>query len=78
LNRLAADTLSRRIGRDEIGKTFFQVEQLVIERVVFAVGNDRPVLNIIGAVMPSDLVGQFGVPFLGFDVRHAESLTSRR
>ena len=72
----AADALRGRFGRDEFGKLFLQFLQLLEKLVVFAVGDELPAFDVIGVVVPADFVGELGVAFFGFGVRHAEIFTA--
>ena len=46
--------------------------------VVFAVGDELPAFDVIGAVMPADFVGELRVAFFGGGVRHAEMFIGGR
>ena len=70
LKRLAADALRWRIGRDEIGKLFFQIEKLTIETVIVLVGDGRLGEDIVGMVVLADFVDQLSVARFGFVERH--------
>src|SRR5204863_791470 len=54
LQRLPSDALGGRIGRGEVGKIFFEVEQFAIERVVLAIGKDRGRLNVIEIIVAAN------------------------
>ena len=56
--RLSTDTLSGRLGRDEIGKLRLEIDEFFIEAVVFAVANDWRSFFIIEPVMLADFVSQ--------------------
>jgi len=66
----AADALRRRFRRDEVGKLLLQFLQFLEEQIVFAVGDELPAFDVIGAVVPADFTGELGVAFLGCGVRH--------
>ena len=53
-----ADTLRRRVGRDEVGMLFFERLQLAHQPVVFRVGNFRIVEDVIAVVVVLDLLTQ--------------------
>ena len=77
LQRLAADALGRGIGRDEVGKLLFQVQQLVVKPVIFAVADGRLRQHVIGVVVPADFLDELGVAFFGCCVRHGESFNAK-
>jgi hypothetical protein len=60
----AADALRGRFRRDEVGKILLQRLKLLEKLVVFVVGDELPALDVIGAVVPADFVGESGVAFL--------------
>ena len=43
--------------------------------VVFAVGDQLPAFDVIGVVVPADLIGQFGVACFGLGESHATRIT---
>ena len=55
---LAAHTLSRRIGGNEIGELRLQIDQLLVQAVVFAVADYRRGFLVIEAVVLANLVPQ--------------------
>src|SRR4051794_27875006 len=70
LERLSADALSWRIGREQIRKLRFEVNKLLVEPVVLAISNDRRGVLIIQPVVPADFLPQLHDVFLGFDAIH--------
>ena len=61
-------------GVIEVGEILLQFLQFLEKPVVFAVGDELPAFDVIGVVVPADFVGESGVAFLGFGVRHAEMI----
>jgi hypothetical protein len=68
--RLAADALARRIGRGEFGKSFFEIEQFVMEPVVIAVGNYRLRLDVVSKIVRANFFSELRVAFLGGGWHH--------
>ncbi len=62
----APDALSRRIGCDEVRKIFFQFLKLREKLVVFPVGYELPTYNVIGMIVPADLLDELRVAGLSF------------
>ncbi len=57
---LAADPLSRRVGRDEPGVLCLQRSKLVQQRVVLVVADLRIVEDVVPVVVVFDLLPQLG------------------
>ena len=66
----AADALGGRFGRDEAGKIFLQVLQLLEKPVVFGIGDELPAFDVIGVVVAADFPDELRVAFFGFGLRH--------
>ena len=54
------DALRRRIRRDDLGMGLLERDQLPDERVVFGIGELGPVLHVIEARVPPDLLPEPG------------------
>ncbi len=74
LEGLSADALGGRVGGDQRGKLLFELEQFVIEAVVFLVGNFGLGQHVIGMIVAVDFIRQLGVPGAGLLKRHAGSV----
>jgi hypothetical protein len=60
-DRLAADPLGRRVGRDELGVVALEPAQLVEQRVVLVVADDRVVEDVVAPAV----LAQLGAELLG-------------
>ena len=60
--RGAAPALRGRVGRDELRVRLFELLQLVVERVVGAVGNLRVVEDVVAVVVVLDEPPELGDP----------------
>ena len=56
--RFSADTLSGRIRRDQIGKLRLQIDEFLVEAVVFAVADDWRSFFVVEPVVLADFVSQ--------------------
>lgn len=65
-----ADTLSRRIGRNEVRMNLLQVDQFLINLVVSVVANLLFPLHVIRVIVLADVVGELGVAGFGLGVCH--------
>ncbi|OQA27809.1 MAG: hypothetical protein BWY59_00991 [Verrucomicrobia bacterium ADurb.Bin345] len=70
LQRFAADALGGGVGRDERGELRFEVLEFAVEAVVFAVGNFRPGLDVVQAVVAVELLAELLDPGSGFSLVH--------
>ena len=73
--RPAADALSGRVRRDQVGKLGFQVLQLLVELVVFQIGDRRLGQHIITVIVLANLLTQAGDSLLGFGLGHRGNRT---
>ena len=62
----AADALGGGVGGGEFGELLFEVEELVVEAVVFVVGDFGSGLDVVKVVVPAKFGGEGGVVGLGF------------
>ena len=60
LERFAADALGWRIGRDEVGKFRFKIDQLLVKPVIFAVADGWRGFLVITPVVFADHPPQLG------------------
>ena len=74
--RLAADALTRRIGRDQVGEILFEIQQFVIEAVVSLVGDGGPRLDVIGVIVAAKFGGELRVAGFGLCVSHRVNVKS--
>ena len=63
-DRLAADALGRRVGRQQVGVLGLQRAQLVEQRVVFVVADLGVVEDVVAVVVVLELLAQLGGPLL--------------
>jgi hypothetical protein len=66
----AAHALTGGIGGDEGGGLLFQIQQLLVELVVFAIRNLRLGQHVIGVVVPAEVRDEFGMAFSDLFGRH--------
>src|SRR2546425_1275680 len=67
--RFAGDALRGGIGGDEVGMLLFEFLQLGVKLIVVVIGNRRLRLDVVEAVVPADLLTQFGDSLLWFHTR---------
>ena len=60
-HRRATDALTGRIGCDQFRETPFELAQFPLQAVEFEIADQRPVEDMVGVLMPADLLHQFGV-----------------
>src|SRR5262249_20284074 len=70
-HRLTGDALSRTVVRDQLGNRGFEIAELTTERIVLAVGDLRPGLDVVGVVVVADGLAQLGDPLSGIRPIHA-------
>ena len=71
----SADTLGGRFRSDQFGKVLFQFLEFSEKLVVFAVGDELPAFDVIGVIVPVDLIGEFGVAGFGLGESHETRIT---
>jgi RNase P protein component len=69
-NRFAAHALARRIWSHQIRELFLEVQQLMIQAVVFLVRDGGHAQDIIGVIVPANLGRQLRVTVFGFSLIH--------
>ena len=68
--RLSTYALRWRIGREEVGKLRFVINELLVEPVVLAVTDDGRGILVIQPVVLANFLSQLSDVFLGFDSIH--------
>ena len=68
--RFSADVLSWRIGREEIRKLRFKINEVFVKPVVFPVADDGRRILVIQPVVLADFLSQLRDGFLGFGSLH--------
>jgi hypothetical protein len=71
--QVVACTLCRRIGCDQFGQLGFQRDQLVVQRIILGVGDDRRAEHIILIAVIVEQAAKLGGAFSG---RHTHSDTT--
>jgi hypothetical protein len=66
LERSSANTLSRRLRRDEFGKFFLEIPEFTVQFIILLIANTRSGLQIVPAIMFGDFYPQFLYSTLGF------------
>ena len=76
--RFSADALCGRIRRDKIGKLRFEIDEFLVEPVVFAISNYGRSFFVVEVIVFPDFVPELLDPLCGFFLVHGHSQSYRQ
>src|SRR5439155_20501518 len=70
----ASYLLAGGVGRRELGMFFLQIQEFSLEQVILIISDGRTTL-VVRAVVPTDLLDEFGVTCFGLSESHGTRIT---